>query len=113
MQGETDQVVEALSRADLDAAPVSEAERALLEYTRLLTERPAASTPADIDHLRQAGWTDEQIAEGVYIIALFAFFNRVADAFGLPDPNLRAMAEGDPNRPATHQKPPVPDGAAE
>ena len=26
---------------------------------------------------------DAQIAEAVYITALFAFFNRVADAFGL------------------------------
>ena len=25
-------------------------------------------------------------SEGVYITALFAFFNRVADAFGLEDP---------------------------
>ncbi len=32
------------------------------------------------------GWTDPQIAEGIYITALFAFFNRVADAFGLEDP---------------------------
>jgi hypothetical protein len=28
----------------------------------------------------------------VYITALFAFFNRVADAFGLPDPGYRSMA---------------------
>jgi alkylhydroperoxidase family enzyme len=33
--------------------------------------------------LRGAGWKEEQIAEAVYITALFAFFNRVADAFGI------------------------------
>ena len=32
--------------------------------------------------------SDEQIAEAVYITALFAFFNRVADAFGLDNPSL-------------------------
>jgi hypothetical protein len=37
------------------------------------------------------GWTDQQIAEAVYITALFAFFNRVADAFGLEAPNYEAM----------------------
>ena len=103
MQGGTNEVVEALRRADLAAAPVTEPERALLEYARLLTESPGASTQADIDHLRQASWTDEQIAEAVYIIALFAFFNRVADAFGLPDPNYGAMAADDPNRPAAQR----------
>jgi alkylhydroperoxidase family enzyme len=33
--------------------------------------------------LRNLGWLEHQIAEAVYIIAMFAFFNRVADAFGL------------------------------
>ena len=99
-------MVAALARADLEAAPVSEAERSLLQYARLLTESPAACTAADVEHLRQAGWSDEQIAEAVYVIAIFAFFNRVADAFGLADPNYSAMRPGDPNRPAAHQEPP-------
>ena len=30
------------------------------------------------------GWSEDQIAEAVYVIAMFAFFNRVADAFGVP-----------------------------
>ena len=34
--------------------------------------------------LRNHGWTEPQIAEAVYITAMFAFFNRVADAFGVP-----------------------------
>ena len=33
--------------------------------------------------LRDAGWTEPQIAEAVYVTAMFAFFNRVADAFGI------------------------------
>jgi len=37
--------------------------------------------------LRAAGWTEDQIAEAVYVIAMFAFFNRVADAFGIPSQN--------------------------
>lgn len=44
--------------------------------------------------LRGLGWTDPQIAEAVYITALFAFFNRVADAFGLDDPNYFAAPPG-------------------
>ena len=77
----------ALARADLDAAPVSEAERALLEFVGLVTRHAHRTEDADVERLRALGWTDPQIAECVYITALFAFFNRVADAFGLEDPN--------------------------
>jgi len=59
----------------------------LLDYARLITESASRSTHQDVDKLRQAGWTDEQISEAVYVIAIFAFFNRVADAFGVPSQN--------------------------
>ena len=76
-----------LARGDLETAPVSDAERALLEYARKVTEHASRTTDADVERLRALGWTDPQIAECVYVTALFAFFNRVADAFGLEDPN--------------------------
>jgi alkylhydroperoxidase family enzyme len=53
-------------------------------YVELITKDAARSTQADVQKLRDAGWKDDQIAEAVYITALFAFFNRVADAFGVP-----------------------------
>jgi alkylhydroperoxidase family enzyme len=76
-----------LARADLDSAPVTDPERALLRFVALLTRHPQRTTDADVEALRALGWTDPQIAECVYDTALFAFFNRVADAFGLDDPN--------------------------
>jgi len=76
--------VQALAQGDLDAAPVSGAERALLEFTELVNERAYDVKGEDVGTLRRAGWNDDQIAEGVYIIALFSFFNKVADAFGVP-----------------------------
>jgi alkylhydroperoxidase family enzyme len=79
-------VVAALSRGDLDAAPVSDAERALLRFVELVTRHAYRTTDEDVQRLRDAGWMDPQIAEAVYITAMFAFFNRVADAFGLEDP---------------------------
>ena len=87
MQDPNPDLHECLARRDLDAAPVSEAERALLGFARLVTEHAYRTTDADIEALRAHGWTDPQIAECVYITALFAFFNRVADAFGLDDPH--------------------------
>ena len=55
-----------------------------MEYTRIITEAAYKSTPDDVQKLRNHGWSEDQISEGVYIIAMFAFFNRVADAFGIP-----------------------------
>lgn len=78
---------QALARADLDAAPLTGAERGLLEFVALVTRHAYRTTDADVGRLRGLGWSDAQIAECVYITALFAFFNRVADAFGLEDPN--------------------------
>jgi len=55
----------------------------LLEYVELVTKAASRTTSADVQKLRNAGWKEEQIAETVYVTALFAFFNRVADAFGV------------------------------
>jgi len=56
----------------------------LLEYVELITRAAYRSTADDVEKLRLAGWKEEEIAEAVYVTALFAFFNRVADAFGIP-----------------------------
>jgi alkylhydroperoxidase family enzyme len=53
----------------------------------VITEAAYRSTAADVEKLRRASWKEEQIAEAVYVTALFAFFNRVADAFGVPSQN--------------------------
>jgi len=55
-----------------------------MEYTRLVTEAAYRTTGVDVQKLRGHGWSEDQISEAVYIIAMFAFFNRVADAFGIP-----------------------------
>ena len=62
-------------------------ERALMEYVELITRAASRSTAEDVQNLRDAGWKEDQIAEAVYVTALFAFFNRVADAFGIPSQN--------------------------
>ena len=59
----------------------------MLSYAKLITEAAHRSSAEDVQKLRDLGWKEAQIAEAVYIIALFAFFNRVADAFGVPSQN--------------------------
>jgi alkylhydroperoxidase family enzyme len=76
--------VQAVVEGKLDDAGLTPAERTLLEYVELITKAAYRSTPEDVEKVRVAGWKEEQIAEAVYVAALFAFFNRVADAFGVP-----------------------------
>ncbi len=73
----------ALARGDLEAAGLPEADRALLRLVEKVTRHAYRVTDEDAQALRALGWTDPQLAEAVYITALFAFFNRVADAFGI------------------------------
>lgn len=56
----------------------------MLEYVEKVTEAAYRTTAEDVQKLRDHGWTENQIAEAVYVTAMFAFFNRVADAFGVP-----------------------------
>ena len=64
-------------------------ERKLLHFVQLVTNTAYKVTAETTQHLRDVGWADPEIAEAVYITALFAFFNRVADAFGLEDPGYQ------------------------
>lgn len=75
--------MQALVDGKLDEAELTSAERALLEYVAKVTEAAYRTTAEDVQALRDYGWTEPQIAEAVYITAMFAFFNRVADAFGI------------------------------
>lgn len=68
----------------LDEAGLTPAERILLDYVELVTNSASRTTADDVQKLRDVGWNENQIAEAVYITAMFAFFNRVADAFGVP-----------------------------
>ena len=67
-----------------------------MNYVTLITEAAYRSTAEDVEKLRAAGWKEEQIAEAVYVTALFAFFNRVADAFGVPSQNYIGMGKMTP-----------------
>ena len=76
-------MVRSIAEGDLDKAGLTSAERVLLEYVKKVTEAAYRTTSDDVHVLRDAGWSESQIAEAVYVTAMFAFFNRVADAFGI------------------------------
>ncbi|MGZ4787053.1 MAG: carboxymuconolactone decarboxylase family protein [Terriglobales bacterium] len=81
----------AIMEGNVDHPGLTDSERALMRYAKLITETAPRSTHEDVQQLRDVGWSEDQIAEAVYIIALFAFFNRVADAFGVQPQDYLTM----------------------
>ncbi len=80
------EIAQALRDGDLDRAPVTPAERLLLEFVGTLTKHAYRITDEQVQGLREAGWTDAQIAEAAYDGALFNLFVRLADAFDIHPP---------------------------
>ena len=77
----------------LEQVPVTPAERLLLEFVETLTKHAYRITDDQVEGLRRAGWSDEQIAEAVYDGALFSLFVRLADAFDI-HPELATTGQG-------------------
>jgi uncharacterized peroxidase-related enzyme len=68
--------------ADYRRAPIAERMRAALDYAVKLTRQPAAIAESDVEALRDAGWTDEEIMDIAEVTAMFNFTNRMASGLG-------------------------------
>jgi len=68
---------------DYDNAPLSEADRAMLDYVTTVTEDATRISPRDHERLRSAGFDDRGILQITLIAAWFNYINRVADALGV------------------------------
>ena len=89
MQGEQfSEAAQALRDGRVEEAPITPAERLLLEFVATVTLYAYRVTDEQVQALRDAGWTDAQIAEAVYDAGLFNLFVRLADAFGIEPPAL-------------------------
>ena len=87
MQGEKyGQVAEALRAGDLDAAGLDRPHRLMLEFVETITRHAYRVTDVQVQELRDAGWSDEQVAETAYDAALFNLFVRLADTVGIEPP---------------------------
>ncbi len=87
MQGEQySETAQVLRDGDLDRAPVTPAERLLLEFVGTLTNHAYQITDTQVQGLRDLGWTDSQIAEAVFEAAMYNMTVRIADAFDIHPP---------------------------
>lgn len=86
-QGAEDALVDAVGTGDLSKVKLEPRDAALLKFVKLLTLTPAHTQDSDVQALRDAGFTDEQIWEIAYEVSMFSFVNRMADAYGLDYPS--------------------------
>jgi len=93
MNGGSAETLCAIQENKLRSPSLSEAEQALLTFVEKINGNSQAIGPADILSIREAGWDDAQIAEAIHVAALFATFNRVVNAFGLPSQGLLPLYE--------------------
>jgi uncharacterized peroxidase-related enzyme len=68
---------------DLDTAPIPDAEKALLRFTRKVTLDSAHITPADMAPLHELGWDDAALFYAITVAALFNFYNRWVSSSGV------------------------------
>ena len=68
---------------DYTRAPISEAERVMLDYVVQVTRDATRIASSDHDRLRAVGFDDRAILQITLIAAWFNYINRVADALGV------------------------------
>lgn len=88
VHGGSTQLVDALCEPSIERAPIDEKERILLQFVRKVSCESYKVSAQDVAGLHDAGWNDQQISEAIHVTALFACFNRVANAFGLSPQGL-------------------------
>ncbi|HEY2458551.1 MAG TPA: hypothetical protein VGI13_14710 [Candidatus Acidoferrum sp.] len=77
-----DEMVAAL-RKDYRTAPISDQDKAMLEYVVKLTRDATQCGPEDHKKLRSVGFDDRGILQITLIASWFNYINRAADALGV------------------------------
>ena len=74
-------------RRDYREAPLSRADRAMLDFAVKLAREPRSMSRDDVETLRAAGFDDTAIHDIVQITGFFSYYNRLADGLGIdPEP---------------------------
>ena len=77
-----DELVQALCE-DYKRAPITEAERVMVDFVVKLTKDATKISPIDHERLHGVGFDDRAILQITLIAAWFNYINRVADALGI------------------------------
>jgi uncharacterized peroxidase-related enzyme len=81
--GGTAEAANAAASGDIEALPIESKYKRLLDLVAKVTAHAHRVDDDDFIDLREAGLTDDEILEGVFVASLFNAINRLADTFGL------------------------------
>lgn len=79
-----------LIATDHTKAPLSDAERALLDHALKLTRAPATVTRDDVEVLRKHGYSDDAVLVATQVTAYVNFLNRVTNGLGVTNEDVGA-----------------------
>lgn len=83
-------------------------ERALADWARKVVKAPSGTTAADVERLRQAGFTDREIFEATALMAFRVAFSMVNNALGVrPDRQVAAAAPAEVRAVVTYGRAPA------
>ena len=91
MRGQDDEIEKDLVQ-NWRTAHIGPRTRAALEYAVKLTLTPQEMAAQDVDALRQASFSDMEIAGIALVTAHFNFMNRVAQGLGVEAPDSGTLA---------------------
>jgi alkylhydroperoxidase family enzyme len=69
--------------ADLETSRLDERHKVLMRFVDKVNRDSPAIATSDLDTVRNAGWTDEEIYFAITVCSLFNFYNRWIDACGV------------------------------
>jgi uncharacterized peroxidase-related enzyme len=73
-------------------AQLNARDRTMLDFAVKVTQTPDRCTEQDVDTLREAGYSDEDILHIAELTAIFNFNGRIANALGLmPNPEYHSL----------------------
>jgi len=68
---------------DVETSALDERHKALFRFVERVNHDSPRLTHGDLDAVRAAGWTDEELYYAITVCALFNFYNRWIDASGV------------------------------
>jgi uncharacterized peroxidase-related enzyme len=81
--GASPEVAEAVREAAVDDMPVDGKVRELLRFVQRIDHEAYKIVDADVERLRDMGWTDDELLEAIWTACLFNAIVRLVNTFGL------------------------------
>ncbi len=68
---------------DVDTAPIKDTLKPIFHYLKKLTLNPSKIIQADLDKVKEMGWSEQDLYDAILIGCLFNFYNRLLDGHGI------------------------------